>query len=191
MIRPLHRPLPTQHTTNRRDKLPCHSIRWIRNPSSRNQASADLCLRPHGHRDQNRKNGGSLNFTLNLHILNYFIIHTYIKKSPYLGPCVAWSQSLSAGFVWSCSEWRHYHNLADRLPPYVAFRQAETALCVWVGIVTYFGPDTAFINWSVSWFSSIPPITYPGSASRCQAIPFSSIFADHPAISFYINKATA
>jgi len=43
----------------------------------------------------------------------YFFNHS---KIPYLPPSDVWSQSLSAGFVWSCTEWRHYYNLAARHP---------------------------------------------------------------------------
>ena len=68
----------------------------------------------------------------------------------------------------------------------------EAAQCIWVGIfhilvrTQLLLPEVfhGSLQCLQSYAQAVPK-------TRCQAIPFSSIFAEHPVISFYINQSTA
>jgi len=150
-------PLPTEHKASTRHKHLCHAIRGIRTRNPSSQTSAALRVRTHVHRTgiERLAEPSIWRCATYCKLFHHPVyIYTNVKKSPHLAASVGWIESLSAGFVWSCSEWRHCHNLAARHPSYVATWQHKVARCIWVGRVSNFGPDTACVNWSADMYMS-------------------------------------
>jgi hypothetical protein len=73
----------------------------------------------------------------------------------------------------------------------VAFKQVEAAWYIWVAMFHILVQTQLVLTEAFHESLQSPNHMTKQCLTRCQAIPFSSIFADHPANSFYINQTTA
>ena len=158
----------------------------IRTRNLRNQSSVALGLGPHGHRigTERREKPSIWHFARYRKFHHPAQIYWNIKQSVSSAKCHLKPIAIS----WLRLKLQQMTSLPQsccRLHPY---RSCTVNLG---GRVLYFGPDSLY--WLKYFMVLFSPSNHMQKQclTRCQAIPFSSIFADHLAISFYINQSTA